>query len=137
MQANAGPFLNAALARRGAELDRFCFAAVVGDERLAARDLEERIHDLRVELRSCHAPSSAIASVNVSPFRYGRLLIIASNASATAMMRASRGMSLPASLSGTPLPSYALVVRAHDVERHGIFAEQRLRGFASRAPGAS
>ena len=49
--------------------------------------------------------SSSTASTGVRDGRYARLVVIASNASTTATIRASTGMSSPPSRSGNPVPS--------------------------------
>ena len=55
--------------------------------------------------------------------RYGRLLVIASSASATAKIRAPSGISVAAQLVRIAAPVPALVVRAHD--RTGLAVEER------------
>ena len=72
---------------------------------------------------------------DIRPRRYGRSLVIASNASATAAMRASSGIAVPAQPVGDAASVEPLVMRAHDVERDRRVAEQRRAECASRPSG--
>ena len=87
------------------------------------------------------APEPRSSSVHASPQspaeRYGRSLVIASSASATAKMRAASGIRSPFSRSGIARAVPALVVVADDLDPALLQHPDAARGSARRASCAS